>query len=103
MVDGAASASRPASTQMKSSRTKPRPMSGRNTAATNNSHAAAMTIVNLAEDLLGNRLQLQVRRAFVDLPDLRVAVELLDRIVLDEPVPAEEIHGERGDALGDFR
>ena len=57
----------------------------------------------LAQDLLGDRLQLQVGRALVDLPDLGVAVQLLDRVVLDEAVAAEQVHRERRDALGDFR
>ena len=35
------------------------------------------------------------RRALVDLADLRVAVELLDRVVLDEAVAAEQVHRER--------
>ena len=53
----------------------------------------------LTADLLRNRLQLQIRRALVDLSDLRVAVELLDGVVLDEAVAAEEIDGERRGAL----
>ena len=56
-----------------------------------------------ADDLLRDRLQLQVRRALVDLADLGVAEQLLDRIFLDEPVAAEEIHRQRRDALGDLR
>ena len=57
----------------------------------------------LPHDLLGDRLQLQIRRAFVDLTDLGVAVELLDRILLDEAVAAEEVDSKRRDALGDLR
>ena len=57
----------------------------------------------LTHDLLGDRLQLQVGRAFVDLADLGVAVELLDRILLDESVAAEQVDRERRDALGDLR
>ena len=57
----------------------------------------------LTKDLLRDRLQLQVGRAFVDLADLGVAVELLDRVVLDEAVAAEELHGERRGSLRDLR
>ena len=39
---------------------------------------------------------------FVDLPDLGVAVQLLDRVVLHEAVAAEQVDRERRDALGDF-
>ena len=49
----------------------------------------------LAENLFGDGLQLQVGRAFVDLADLGVAVQLLDRIVLHEAVAAEQVDGER--------
>ena len=57
----------------------------------------------LTQDLLGNRLQLQVGRALVDLPDLGVAEQLLDRMLLDEAVAAEQVHRERRDAFGNFR
>src|SRR6185436_2556236 len=56
-----------------------------------------------AEELFGDGLELQVGRALVDLPDLRVAVQLLNGIVLDEPVAAEQVDRERGDTLGDLR
>ena len=55
------------------------------------------------KNLFRDRLQLQVRRAFVDLADLRVAIQLLDRVVLHEAVAAEQVDRERRDALGDFR
>src|SRR6185437_1628313 len=54
-------------------------------------------------DLLGDRLELQVRRPLVDLADLRIPIELLDRVVLHEAVAAVEIDGERRHPLGDFR
>ena len=60
-------------------------------------------ISRLPDDLLGDRLQLQIRRALVDLADLGVAVQLLDRIFFDEAVAAEQVHRQRGDALGDFQ
>ena len=63
----------------------------------------AIPVPAQSHDLLGDRLQLQVGRAFVDLADLRVAVELLDRIVLHEAVAAEQVDRQRGDALGDLR
>src|SRR5688572_11013940 len=53
-----------------------------------------------AEQVLGDRLQLQVRRALVDLSDLGVAIQLLDGVVLHEPVSAVQVDGERRDALG---
>src|SRR6185436_18105833 len=56
-----------------------------------------------AEDLLGDRLELQVRRAFVDLPDLGVAIELLHRVVLHETVAAKEVDRQRRRALGHLR
>ena len=63
----------------------------------------ARLATGLAQDLFGDGLELQVRGALVDLPDLRVAVELLDRVLLDEAVAAEQVHGERRDALCDLR
>src|SRR4029453_6786610 len=57
----------------------------------------------LSQNLLGDRLQLQIRCAFVDLADLRVPVELLDRVLLDEPITAKKIHRQRRDAFGNFR
>ena len=48
-------------------------------------------------------MQLQVGRALVDLPDLGVAEQLLDRIFLDEAVAAKQVDRERRDAFGDFR
>jgi len=56
--------------------------------------------IPLPEDLLRDRLELQVGRAFVDLADLRVAIQLFDGVVLHESIPAVEIHRERRHALG---
>ena len=47
-----------------------------------------------SQDLLRNRLQLQVRRPLVDLPNLGVPEQLLDRVLLHEAVAAEQIDGE---------
>src|SRR6185295_6241411 len=63
---------------------------------------ASRCVVALAKKVFRNRLQLKVGRALIDLSDLRVAIELLDRVVLDESVAAEEIHRQRGDAFGDL-
>ena len=49
-------------------------------------------IVDSTEKLFRDGLQLQIRGALVNLPDLRVAEQLLDRIFLYESVAAEEIH-----------
>src|SRR5581483_7006806 len=57
---------------------------------------------SLAKDVLRNRLQLQIRCALVDLTDLRVAIQLLDRVVLHESVAAEQVDGERRDPLRDL-
>ncbi len=48
----------------------------------------------LAQDLLGNRLELQVGGSLVDLADFCVAEQLLDRVLLDEPVAAEQVDRE---------
>ena len=56
-----------------------------------------------AQDPLRNRHQLHVRRAFVDLADLRVAIQLFDRVVAHEAVAAVQIDRHRRDALGNFR
>ncbi len=58
---------------------------------------------SLSEDLLGDRLQLQIRRALVDLADLRVPVQLLHRVVFDEAIAAVQVHRQRRDALRDLR
>jgi len=58
---------------------------------------------SLSHHQLCNRPQLHVRRTFIDLADLGIAIQLLDRIVLRVPVPAEELHGQRRDALGHLR
>src|SRR5262249_50644038 len=55
------------------------------------------------QDVFCDGLQLQIRRAFIYLADLRVAVQLLDRVVLHISVPAVQIDAERCDTLRDFR
>ncbi len=55
-----------------------------------------------SEQILGDRHQLHVRRALVDLADLRVAIQLFDWIFLDEPIAAVEVDRHRRDPLGDF-
>src|SRR5919204_3178979 len=45
------------------------------------------------EDLAGDHEPLDLRRALVDLEQLRVAHELLDRIFLDVAVAAEDLDG----------
>src|SRR4051812_15634997 len=44
------------------------------------------------EDLLRDHEPLDLRRALVDLEELRVAHELLDRVLLHVPVTAEDLH-----------
>src|SRR5262249_7265506 len=56
-----------------------------------------------AEHRLGDRRELHVRRPFVDRPDLRVAIELLDRVLRRIPVAAEKLHAERRHPLADLR
>ncbi len=55
-----------------------------------------------AKQLFRDCLQLEVRRPFVDLSDLRVAIQLLDGVILDESVAAIEVDGQRGGALGNL-
>src|SRR5687768_1834892 len=57
----------------------------------------------LRENPLRDRHQLHVRRALVDLADLRVAIELLDGIFLYEAVAAIQVDRHRRNAFGDFR
>src|SRR4029453_11343487 len=57
----------------------------------------------LRKYLLRNRLELQIGRAFIDLPDLGVAIQLLDRVVLDESISAKQVHRERRHAFRHFR
>src|ERR1035438_732598 len=45
----------------------------------------------LAHHQFGDREELHVRRAFVDLADLRIAEELLHRVVLGEAVAAVDL------------
>src|ERR1700732_173171 len=49
-------------------------------------------LLDLTQHQLPDRLQLHVRGALVDLADLRVAVKLLHRVILHEPVAAEDLH-----------
>src|SRR5215468_11295960 len=44
------------------------------------------------EDLLCDHEPLDLRGALVDLEEFRVAHELLDRVLLDVAVPAEDLH-----------
>src|SRR6202021_4223040 len=44
------------------------------------------------EHKLGDRRELHIRRAFVDLADLGVAIILLHRVVLAEAVAAKDLH-----------
>src|SRR5689334_8793732 len=67
------------------------------------SNHPGMVLDLVREEQLRDRLELHVGRALVDLPDLRVAIELLDRVVLRVAVAAVELYGERGDVLGRLR
>src|SRR4051812_1849870 len=49
------------------------------------------------ERLAGDHEALNLRRALVELHDLRVAHELLDGVLLDEAVPAVDLYGVGGD------
>src|SRR6188472_3356231 len=49
------------------------------------------------EDLLRDDEPLNLRRALVDLEELRVAHQLLDRVLLDVPEAAEDLNGVRRD------
>src|ERR1017187_6873200 len=57
----------------------------------------------LAHHQFGDGQELHVRRAFVDLADLRIAEELLHRVVLGEAVAAVDLDAQRGHALGNLR
>jgi len=57
----------------------------------------------IGQNRLSDRRELHIRRSLVDLSDLRVAPELLDRILLRVPVAAKELDRGRGDVLADFR
>src|SRR6185369_17295257 len=73
----ATSASRPASCPRSSARSRPE-----------------RRRLSLPEkDLLRDHETLDLRRALVDLEQLRVAHELLDRVLLDVAVSAEDLHG----------
>src|SRR5262249_14449323 len=56
-----------------------------------------------AQDLLGDRLALHVRRALVDRTDLGVAIELLRRELGREADAAVQLDAEARRALGDLR
>src|SRR5436190_23182198 len=73
------------------------PTSGKATAATTatSPNPSAFTSRPLVEDLFGDGLHLQIRRALIDLADLRVPVELFHRIVAGVAIAAEQLHGER--------
>src|SRR5687767_8998878 len=66
------------------------------------SSRSAASAYALLQQFLGDRLELHVRRAFVDLADLGVAVELLRREVLGEAGAAEDLERERRRVLGDL-
>src|SRR4051812_40217288 len=59
--------------------------------------------IRLLEHRLRNGLQLHVARAFVDRTDLRVAIELLGRVVLRVAVATEQLQRDRRHPLGDLR
>ena len=54
------------------------------------------------QDLFRDRLELQVGRAFIDLPNLGIAIELLDGVVLHESVSAKQVDREGRHAFGDL-
>src|SRR5512133_1982931 len=60
---------------------------------------AAATGVLLSQQLLRDRLQLHVGRPLVNCPYLRVAIELLDGVVLRVAIPTEQLDAERRHAL----
>src|SRR5215472_9464695 len=53
-----------------------------------------LPVIQLPDYTFRDRLELQIRRAFVDLSDLRVTIELLDRVVLHEAVAAVQVDRE---------
>src|SRR5207247_9607504 len=53
-----------------------------------------LSVVSL-EQQLRNRTELHVAGAFINRPDLRVAIELLDRVLLRVPVADEQFHAKR--------
>src|SRR5437016_8104624 len=57
----------------------------------------SISIATRQEDFLRDHESLDLRRALVDLEQLRVAHQLLDRVLLDVPVAAEDLHGVRRD------
>ena len=55
--------------------------------------AAGASVAARQEDLLRDHEALDLRRALVDLEELRVAHQLLDRVLLHVAVAAEDLHG----------
>src|SRR5262249_13988136 len=58
---------------------------------------SSATLVARHEQLSGDHEPLDLRRALVDLEELGVAHELLDRVLLHVPVAAEDLDGVRRD------
>src|SRR3989304_3222078 len=59
------------------------------------SSLVAMLVAAREEDLLGDHEPLDLRAALVDLEELRVAHQLLDRVLLDVAVAAADLDGVR--------
>src|SRR5881397_1427248 len=58
---------------------------------------------SLSQEELRDRVELHVARTFVDRPDLRIAVELLHRILLGVAVAPEQLDCERRHPLSHLR
>src|SRR2546423_207176 len=79
---------------------RPSPRDPPVTSATRPVRSISSGISNLAptsvgarqEDLFGDDQPLDLRGALVDLEELGVAHQLLDRVLLDVAVPAEDLH-----------
>src|SRR4029079_14105456 len=54
---------------------------------------------SLSDDEFSDRLQLHVRRAFINRTDLRIAPVFLDRIILHVTITTVELNRFRADAL----
>src|SRR5918992_5136696 len=67
------------------------------------SSATPRRLVPRQEDFLGDDEALDLRSALVDLEQLRVAHELLDRVLLDVAVTAEDLDGVGRDLHGRVR
>src|SRR6266567_5070714 len=70
---------------------RPRPRDPPVTSATRPERS--ISIVTRQEYFFRNHEALDLRRAFVDLEQLRVAHQLLDRVLLDVAVASEHLHG----------